>query len=218
MGRSRTRSVGRSDSVPSSWADVNGIRGRYSAKTPPGGEPLNPPELHSALKTFRTLATSGNRGDPGDGAILTLSLRATRGGQAVRFRRPGLRKFQNPKERDVISGLKLKVTSKEIQSHCTQRATYHRKRSAEKLAELPKIKEAMETIKSGGKATTVSNMGKSAANYHVDPDSVVEDLEKDVRDHDNKALVFDFFTGHLFDEDYTLEEGDLIRLEILKRY
>lgn len=113
----------------------------------------------------------------------------------------------------MIDGFRLKFTSKELASHLTDRAKYHRRRAAEKGDQLPKLKEAMEHIKGSGAATSVANMSKGG--YHVeDP---VADLERDIRNHENKVLVFDLFAGHLFDEDYDLKEEDLVRLEILKR-
>lgn len=117
----------------------------------------------------------------------------------------------------MIEGFKLKLTSKELKDHCSKRAEYHRKRSKEKADELPRVKEAMEVIKKGGieVAATLETMSKGG--YRLDTEDVIEKLEGDIKDHSNKALVFDFFAAHLFEEDYTLQETDLVRLEILKR-
>jgi hypothetical protein len=60
----------------------------------------------------------------------------------------------------------------------------------------------------------VEQMSKSG--YRLDTEDVVDKLEGDIKDHANKALVFDFFAAHLFDEDYTMQEADLRRLEIIK--
>lgn len=60
-------------------------------------------------------------------------------------------------------------------------------------------------------------MSKSGYNgYQLDPESVVESLESDIRTHNEKAIIFQFFADHLFSEDYTLMETDLKRLEMLK--
>ena len=117
----------------------------------------------------------------------------------------------------MIEGFKLKVASSELKTHCFGRAEYHRKRATEKEAELPKVKEAMEAIRRGGghAAAGITHMNKNS--YNLDTTDVVENLENDIKDHKNKAMVFDFFGNHLFAEDYTLKEDDLIRLEILKR-
>jgi hypothetical protein len=113
----------------------------------------------------------------------------------------------------MIVGFKIRMTSAEIHDHCRERASYHRRRADEKAAEVPKIRESMERLKAQGLAPAqLTHMTKS--NYRSDDPAA--DLEADVREHRNKALVFDFFAGHLFDEDYTLERDDLVRLEILK--
>ena len=114
----------------------------------------------------------------------------------------------------MIEGLKLKVTSAELKTHCSSRSSYHSTRANEKADKLPEIRKSLETIR-GSAATTMSMMSKGG--YHLDPDDPVKDLERDIEDHRNKSLVFGFFAEHLFDEDYTLREDDLVRLEILKR-
>lgn len=114
----------------------------------------------------------------------------------------------------MIEGLKLKVTSRELVAHCRDRAQYHAKRASEKENSLPEIKKSFETIKGSGLATSISTMSKGG--YHCDPDDPIKDLERDISDHKNKSLVFNFFAEHFFDEDYTLREEDLRRLEILK--
>jgi hypothetical protein len=117
----------------------------------------------------------------------------------------------------MISGLKVRVTCEELKTHCVERAKYHDERAVQKEAELPQLKEIIESIKAGKVAENVARMsGKSGYNFNAeDP---VRDLETDIRDHRNKALVFRWFSEHFFPEDYTLEESDLVRLEILKRW
>lgn len=115
----------------------------------------------------------------------------------------------------MIEGLKFNVSPDEIRKHCVARSTYHRRRSSEKGRQLPKLREALELVKASPSPDAISHMNKGG--YHLNPESAVENLESDIREHDNKALVFDFFADHVFDDDYTLEENDLQRLEILKR-
>ena len=118
----------------------------------------------------------------------------------------------------MIEGLKLLVRSVELKTHCELRSEYHRKRADEKEAQLPKLRESLEVLRGSGlPATSYSNMNKGSQAYHLDPDDPIKDLEKDIQDHRNKSLVFEFFAGHLFDDDYTLKEDDLQRLELLKR-
>jgi hypothetical protein len=119
----------------------------------------------------------------------------------------------------MIEGLKIKVTSGELKEHLTMRAAHHRKRADDKEVELPQLRDALERIKAAPQATNISAMQKLTSNsYHVNPDDTISALENDIRDHRNKALVFDFFAGHLFEEDYVLQENDLIRLEVIKRF
>lgn len=115
----------------------------------------------------------------------------------------------------MIEGLKLRVTSEELRDHCCQRALHHRSRASSKEAELPTLRESLEKLKPEMAAMALTHMNKSSSNYHADPEELLENLERDIRDHRNKALVFEFFAAHLFEEDYTLQENDLVRLEIL---
>lgn len=116
----------------------------------------------------------------------------------------------------MIQGLRLKVTSPELKTHCQARAAYHEGRAKTKEAELPKLKEAMEHIRGAttGLPSSVTHMNKGG--YNLDPNQAVTDLENDVREHKNKAMVFAYFAEHLFAEDYDLQEADLRRLEIVK--
>lgn len=116
----------------------------------------------------------------------------------------------------MIKGLQFRITSKELNEHLVARAGYHRERADSKEAELPQLKETLSKIKNTKPALHIS--GKSAANYQMDPDSPIEELETDIRNHRNSALSFDFMAQHLFEEDYDLNESDFIRLELLRRY
>jgi hypothetical protein len=122
----------------------------------------------------------------------------------------------------MIEGFKLKITSSELKTHCSERALYHKQRADDKEQELPGLKEALAKVEAVTGANldpkNLAHMNKSAASYRMDVDEPVEALESDIKDHRNKALVFAFFSEHLFAEDYTLQEADLIRLEILKRW
>jgi hypothetical protein len=117
----------------------------------------------------------------------------------------------------MIKGLRLRVTCAELKEHCLARSGYHAKRAVEKELTLPELKAALEAVK-GQKhmemAAAMSVMNKGG--YRLNTESPVEDLEADIVNHRNKALVFQFFASHLFDADYDLEESDLQRLEILK--
>ncbi len=116
----------------------------------------------------------------------------------------------------MIDGLKIRVPSPELKKHMTERAGYHTGRADTKEKELPGIRDAMEKIGTALNPQAVSHMNKMSASYSLDPESTIENLENDIRDHRNKALAFHFLASHLFDEDYNLNEADLRRLEILK--
>ena len=117
----------------------------------------------------------------------------------------------------LVPGLKLRLTSNELADHLRARAAYHRQRRDDKRAELPKIREAVESLKahSAAPAVVVSNFNKGGA-YGFDGDTAVESLERDIAEHNNKSVAFDFLAEHLFEQDYCLDRDDLVRLEILK--
>lgn len=118
----------------------------------------------------------------------------------------------------MIEGLKLRVTAQELREHCQKRVAHHNLRAEEKTRELPALRESLERLKktSSQLPTSVSNFSKGGG-YRVEGSEVVEQLEADIRDHRYKALFFAFLEHHLFDEDYTLKEEDLVRLEILRK-
>lgn len=118
----------------------------------------------------------------------------------------------------MIDGLKIRVTSRELTLHMNDRASYHAGRADVKEGELPAIKDALDKMKAGLDPATVSMMNKTgvSSSYNLNPADTIEQLERDIRDHRNKALAFRYLACHLFDEDYNLSESDLKRLEILK--
>lgn len=118
----------------------------------------------------------------------------------------------------MIEGLKIRVTSGELRTHLLARSVHHRQRADEKEAGIPELKSALETVtKNSLNPPSVGAMNKMAtSSYHLDPDDAISQVETDIRNHRNSALAFEFFADHLFDEDYTLSEADLRRLEILR--
>ena len=114
----------------------------------------------------------------------------------------------------MIEGFKLKVTSYELKIHCEARSAYHASRAVQKEEKLPELKKSLETL-GNVSPQSLSNMSKGG--YNFSQHEPIKDLEQDITEHKNKSLVFAFFASHLFDEDYTLREDDLQRLEILKR-
>jgi len=115
----------------------------------------------------------------------------------------------------MIEGLKLKVPAAELKRHCEDRAAHHRRRADTKEQELPKLQASLEAMRPDANPTSISFSNK-ASQYRMDPNDAVDRLKEDIADHRRKALTFVFFAEHLFDEDYTLMETDLARLELLK--
>jgi hypothetical protein len=114
----------------------------------------------------------------------------------------------------MIEGFRLRIGTVELQEHCIGRSKFHSDRAAEYTRELPKVKESMEALQKHGIATAITQMHGKGGSFDIDP---VEDMENKIQDHGNRSLVFEFFSKHLFPEDYNLKEEDLIRLEVLKR-
>ena len=117
----------------------------------------------------------------------------------------------------LIEGLRIRVTSEELATHLRARADYHSERAEQKQQELPALRASVDAIMSSPNAENVARMsGKSG--YNFNPHDAVENLERDIRDHRNKALAFRYFADHLFTQDYDLGEEDLQRIEILKSF
>lgn len=114
----------------------------------------------------------------------------------------------------MIEGLRLRVTSDELRSHMIARAQYHRSRADTKEGELPKLEEALRTISHQPQSALISNMSKGS--YGFDPESQLDSLKADIQSHRNHTAAFEWMAGHLFAEDYNLQESDLKRLQILK--
>lgn len=115
-----------------------------------------------------------------------------------------------------MENLKFKVSSQELREHLRKRAEHHHGRARDKQASLPELKRTLESVQ-GNRAMANMATALSKSHYHMDPVEPVKDLERDIEDHQAKAAAFEFFASHLFDEDYTLREDDLIRLEFIRR-
>jgi len=120
----------------------------------------------------------------------------------------------------IVKGLRYHFTTKQLGDHMRARAEYHEGRATTKESALPELRSAVEIVKKAGihAAASIAAMSKfSNSNYHFDPGTQVEQLEEDIKDHRNKALVFRTLSDHLVaDATYDLEESELRRLEILK--
>jgi len=118
-----------------------------------------------------------------------------------------------------IEGLKIRMASEELKNHLMERSAYHRDKAVQKEKELPALKDALEKLKTSGIAPeSLARMSGKSGTYQLSPEETIKDLENDIRDHYNKSLVFEFFANHLFDQPYVLQENDLIRMEVLKRW
>ena len=115
----------------------------------------------------------------------------------------------------MIEGFRVRVTHAELEKHCLDRSAYHHDRADTKEKELPALKESYERVTSHNQNPDImSGMNKTGMSYRMeDP---IPQLEQDIRHHRNLALVFGFYAGHLFDEDYNLTADNLRRLEIIR--
>lgn len=115
----------------------------------------------------------------------------------------------------MIEGFKLKVSSEELKKHCMDRSEYHSRRASEKQATLPDLQRSLDTLKSGKRADPTNAGWRGTSQYRLDPDDPIKELQQDIAEHHNKSLIFQFYSQHLFDDDYCLERQDLDRLEIV---
>lgn len=121
---------------------------------------------------------------------------------------------------NIVKGLRYQFTTDQLGAHMRDRASYHESRANEKEKALPELQKAVDIVKQAGRSQGVANMAAmskfSNSNYNFDVDQV-EQLETDIKDHRNKALVFRTLAGHLVPAStYDLDENDLRRLEIVK--
>jgi len=115
-------------------------------------------------------------------------------------------------ETTVINGFRIRVTSQELEEHFRERVCYHDGRAKTKGDELPTLREAFATIASNLASPNPMN----SSSYHMDPKSTIEQLERDIREHQNKAAKFRFFAEHLFNDDYDLTVAELGSLELVR--
>lgn len=100
----------------------------------------------------------------------------------------------------MIEGLKFDVKSEELQEHLRRKVLHHRERAAfyEEKAQALQDGEAEPAGFTGG-----------------DP---IRALREKGAQHQNRVELFEFLQLHLIPgETYRLEEGDLLKLEIISR-
>jgi hypothetical protein len=115
----------------------------------------------------------------------------------------------------IVKGLLFHYSTEQLAETMRARATHHEARAAEKEGALPDLRRAVDMVKASAEAKAVAQMSKGSS-YHFDGDQVTE-LESDIRDHKNKALVFRDMADHLVpNATYELGEAELRRLEIVK--
>ena len=118
----------------------------------------------------------------------------------------------------LVPGLKLRVPGTELKELLEARAAYHDKRRQEKEALLPELKAAADKVKAHTPEVQVQLAKVSnSRSYQFDGDSAVENLERDIRDHADKAVSFRFMAAHLFaGATYCLDQAELVRIELVK--
>lgn len=113
----------------------------------------------------------------------------------------------------LVPGQQFCMSAAELKKHLEGRAAYHRSRAESKSAELPKLKEAAEAIK---KLPQEFANKSNSSNYNFRGEDAIESLEADIKRHKQSAAKFTWMAGHLFDDDYCLNWGDLSNLEIVQ--
>lgn len=115
----------------------------------------------------------------------------------------------------MINGFKLKIEASELRNLLVERVNYHRARAEQKQSELPQLKDAWERLKINNTENN-NKFNNSTTAYHLSEDPT-EQLEQDIKNHKQKANTFEFFANHLFmEETYTLDDGELRKLEIVR--
>lgn len=99
----------------------------------------------------------------------------------------------------MIDGLKLQMSSAELEAHLEERRAHHEERATF-------YRRQVDALRDGG----------------VRPEAITNDplssLEKDMQRHQNKQALMAFMRDHVVpDETYQLDESDLARLEIIDR-
>lgn len=116
----------------------------------------------------------------------------------------------------IVKGLFFHYTTDELGLHMRARAVHHEGRASTKESAIPDLKKAVDTVRAAAEATNVAQMSKVSNSYNFSKDQV-DQLEEDIRDHRNKALVFRTLADHLVaNATYELDENGLRRLEIVK--
>lgn len=100
----------------------------------------------------------------------------------------------------MIEGLKIEISSEELEDHLDARAEYHEQK-------MNFYDEQVRNLRAGG-------VGAIAQSN--DP---VNSLQASAKQHKDRAAFFRFVSDHLIlNETYRLDESDLGRLEIASRY
>ena len=121
-------------------------------------------------------------------------------------------------ESTTIKGLLFHFSNADLALHMCQRAEHHDERARQKESALPELRKAVETVKASAETKTLARMSKNGGHdYNFAANEQIENLEFDIREHRNKALVFRVLAKHLVPAAiYELDESALRRLEIVK--
>lgn len=117
-------------------------------------------------------------------------------------------------EKKLVEGLKFRIESAELSKLMKDRADYHEQRASHKKEELPKLKANLESLVTSPKVSAVSN---KLSGYNMNPSDVVEQVETDIKNHENKVQSLRFLADHVVPNvAYILTENDLRSLEVIK--
>lgn len=131
----------------------------------------------------------------------------------------------------LCPGLIFKLSHEKLKAGLLARGEHHTTRANEKEAALPQLKELVVTLDQtsehlqsvraaglGGKtAANFNNYGFDGKGNARQLEEQIEALEKDIREHRNKATAFTFLAESLFETTYALSWEDLKTIEFAPR-
>ncbi len=121
----------------------------------------------------------------------------------------------------MIDGLKFRMTRDELAIHLRERAKYHELRATAKRDELLTLRANLEKVTVdvqtlGGKRPSTNVSGGFNPDYLIQEHRrLVEEHERTMVEHLARVDKFRFIANHLFNDDYSLTESDIPRLELV---
>lgn len=115
----------------------------------------------------------------------------------------------------TVEGLRFRVKAEELRTHCAAKALYHSERAADKLKAMPELLKSMEVINESIVAKQSAARFSNKSSYAFDSESPAEELDKDIKKHQAKTAMFQWYAEHIFDGEYSLVAAELATLELV---